>query len=145
MTIEPAGRGRPDVSFNFDHDPSSPRRVRQALEPLLRDDGDPIAPDVKLVASELVSNVVQHTVAGGTVEAWDPKPDVPFRLEVGDRDQGDPESRAATDRGGRGLGIVDQLADAWGVQHHPEGKTVWAEFDRTTRAAPHNDEDDGLP
>ena len=138
MTIPPEGRGQPDVSITFAHDPASPRRVRRALEPLLSDDDDPIAPDVNIVASELVSNVVQHTGGGGTVAAWDPKPDVPFRLEVGDRDDATIQSRAPSDRGGRGLGIVDQLADAWGVDHHSEGKTVWAEFDRTTRTPPHN-------
>ena len=106
------------------------------MEPLLSEDGDPIAPDVKIVASELVSNVVQHCAGGGTIEAWDPKPDVPFRLEVGDCDQTTLGSRAPTDQGGRGLDIVEQLADAWGVDHHPQGKTVWAEFDRTTRAPP---------
>ena len=30
--------------------------------------------------------------------------------------------------GGRGLGIVDAVADDWGVQVADNGKTVWAEL-----------------
>ena len=133
MTNEPASRGRPDLSFAFDHDASSPRRARRALDPLLNDDDDPIAADVEVVVSELVSNVVQHTSDGGTVEAWDPKPDVPFRIEVSDTDHASHAPHSANDEGGRGLRIVDHLADTWGVEQNSKGTTVWAEFDRNTR------------
>jgi len=40
----------------------------------------------------------------------------------------------ATDSGGRGLRIVDQLADAWGVETRPESKTVWFELATTNGA-----------
>ncbi len=34
---------------------------------------------------------------------------------------------------GRGLLLVDALADRWGTEpHHPVGKTVWAELDSRT-------------
>jgi hypothetical protein len=29
---------------------------------------------------------------------------------------------------GRGLFIVSHVVDGWGVEHHPEGTTVWATF-----------------
>jgi anti-sigma regulatory factor (Ser/Thr protein kinase) len=93
------------------------------------------------VASELVSNVVQHTEEGGIVEAWDPKPDVPFRLEVSDCDPSLPLSPGvATDEGGRGLHIVDDVAGEWGVIQRRGGKTVWAHFDRS---APDGQKPDG--
>lgn len=39
-------------------------------------------------------------------------------------------SEAAADaEGGRGLGLVDALAAAWGVEPHGGGKTVWFELD----------------
>ena len=118
--------------MDFGHEASAPRRVRKALEPLIATPGDPIADDVRVVASELVSNVVQHTDDGGTVRAWDPKPDVPFRLEVEDSDDATPQAATdASEQGGRGLHIVDDRTDAWGVEHTTPGKTVWAEFDRT--------------
>jgi anti-sigma regulatory factor (Ser/Thr protein kinase) len=122
---------RPDVSVEFGHDVVAPRQARHAIRPLLSDDEDPIAERVEAVTSELVSNVVQHTDDGGSVEAWDPKPDVPFRLEVSDTDATSPTPREADDRGGRGLSIVDQLSDRWGTAAKTSGKTVWAEFDRT--------------
>ena len=85
--------------------------------------------------ANLVSNVVQHTDDGGTVRAWDPKPDVPFRLEVEDADRGSPDSEETNNDGGKGLHIVDELSDEWGVDRSPRGKTVWAEFDRTKTSA----------
>lgn len=127
----------PDVRFEFDHEPGAPRQARRALDPLFNSDPeDPIAEAVRLTASELVSNVVQHTEDGGSMHAWDPKPNVPFRLEVRDHDHllhtrtDVPESDPLDDAGGRGLVIIDQVADDWGVDRTDEGKTVWAEFNR---------------
>jgi len=121
----------PDVSVDFDHDHDSPRKARAALLPLLSDPNDPIAANVELAASELVSNAVQHTSDGGTVRAWDPRPDIPFRLEVSDNATEFDASSSTSEHGGRGLSIVDELADEWGVQPNGEGKTIWAEFDRS--------------
>ena len=120
----------PDIEFDFDHSLESPRRARKALEPLFTDDADPISDAVELAASELVTNVVIHTADGGSMRAWDPKPDVPLRLEVEDLDDSRPEPRAPSDNGGRGLFIVDSVADAWGIQPTETGKFVWAEFNR---------------
>jgi len=120
----------PDVSIRFENDPGASREVRRALRALSTAD-DPIADDVAVVASELVSNVVQHTDYGGTAQAWDPKPDIPFRLEVTDASTQRLVPRDPTGGGGRGLHIVDELANRWGVNPSARGKTVWAEFDRT--------------
>ena len=121
----------PDVSVAFDNDVRSPGHVRRALAVLLDDPADPIADKVQLVASELVSNVVQHTTNGGLVQAWDPKPDIPFRLEVTDYNPTPPTPSSPRPVGGRGLILVEQLADEWGVAPTAGGKVVWAEFDRT--------------
>ena len=98
--------------------------------------GDPIAGDVEMVVSELVSNVVQHTNGGGTLRVWDPNPDVPLRVEIADGGNGVPRSiplSEATPSGGRGLRIVNDLSDNWGVEYGRHGKTVWVEFDRDAR------------
>jgi anti-sigma regulatory factor (Ser/Thr protein kinase) len=121
----------PDVRYEFKHEPNAPRRARQALHALFPDPNDPIADSVELAASELVSNVVQHTTDGGRVSAWDPRPDIPLRLEVEDYHRTHPVVRDVPDEsGGRGLAIVDNVADAWGVDATEEGKVVWAEFNR---------------
>ena len=126
-SVDPAGpeRPEPDVDLPFDHDPGAPRRARQALAPLFND-GDETAAEVTLVASELVSNVIQHTDDGGELRAWRGER---VRIEVSDGDPVVPQPREEpTVLGGRGLRIVAQLADAWGTAVEPQGKTVWAEF-----------------
>jgi len=121
------GQHDPDVSHQFANDPDAPREARQALLPLFPDDGA-MADDVTLVASELVSNVVQHTDAGGLMEAWS---NDPFVLSVTDFGAEMPSPEAEADeQGGRGLHIIDDLADDWGTTRHEHGKTVWATFDR---------------
>jgi hypothetical protein len=117
----------PDVAFEFSNDPTAPRAARVALGPLFPGDGE-FADDVSLVASELVSNVVLHTAEGGHMHAWDADP---LRLEVHDHDPTLPAPTGdATDNGGRGLDIVDGIADDWGARLDGEGKTMWAEFRR---------------
>lgn len=127
-------RRAPDVSVEFHKESTAPRRARKALQPLLDDPDDPISEAVETVTSELVSNVIQHTADGGTVKAWDPKPDQPFHLEVADDEACDPVSPdVPPQEGGRGLRIVEALADEWGVEHRGgKGKTVWADFNRPT-------------
>ncbi len=121
------GQHDPDVSHEFGNDPDAPRAARHALRPLFPDDGT-MADDVTLVASELVSNVVQHTDSGGLMEAWS---DDPFVLNVTDFGTTLRVPQAAADeQGGRGLHIVGDLADDWGTTPHEHGKTVWATFDR---------------
>ncbi|MET7903945.1 ATP-binding protein [Streptomyces sp. NPDC005355] len=49
-------------------------------------------------------------------------------MEVSDPREGRPGIAEATpdDESGRGLAIVDALAEAWGVRERIVGKTVWA-------------------
>ncbi|MET7899921.1 ATP-binding protein [Streptomyces sp. NPDC005355] len=100
----------------------------------------PVLDDVVLCASELVSNAVQHAdrpVIGG-VE--DRRISVGMRcwgafalfLEVGDYDRRMPTLAECPDRmalDGRGLFIVDQLADRlWWDRAAHGGKVVYARF-----------------
>jgi anti-sigma regulatory factor (Ser/Thr protein kinase) len=120
--------------FAFDHAEHAPRAGRLALRGFLADPDDPLADDVELAAAELITNVIRHTGAGGLLQAWDPKPDVPLRLEVSDSAHTAPqmvEEPGAS--GGFGLRILDSIADAWGVLPTSTGKVVWAEFDRSKR------------
>ena len=101
---------------------------------MLSGPADPIADDVRLPASELVTTVVKHTDDGGELRAWVPRPGVPLRPEVEDPDPALPDIPTEIPAmGGRGLRIVDQIADDWGVDQPLPGKVVWAEFDRNRR------------
>ncbi|MGI5144079.1 MULTISPECIES: SpoIIE family protein phosphatase [unclassified Streptomyces] len=80
----------------------------------------------EMIVSELVTNAVRY----GT-------PPLRLRLikdrtlacEVHDGNPLAPRLRHAKtiDEGGRGLFIIAQLAQNWGVRYSPDGKTVWAE------------------
>ena len=122
--------GEPNVRLEFDNDEAAPRQARQALASLFTGPDDPIADAVTLTASELVTNVVRHTDSAGVMQAWDPKPDVPLRLEVEDHERALPKVVSDPTIGGRGLSIVDNMADAWGVDPTVDGKVIWAEFNR---------------
>jgi len=88
--------------------------------------------DARVVVTELVSNVVRHA---RTELALDVELDV-----VGDRVRIDVVDHAADGEvavqggnatlglGGRGLRLVNQLSERWGVERHRDGKCVWAEW-----------------
>ena len=125
--------GNPDVRFEFDNDHEAPRRARQALAAIFTGLDDPIADAVTLAASELVTNVVRHTNSPGVMRVWDPKPASPLRLEVEDYDPALPAIATQPRDGGRGLSLVGEVADSWGVDPTTDGKLVWAEFNRPAR------------
>jgi len=76
--------------------------------------------------SELATNVVRHAKTPFEVVVYT---DGLVRIEVED---GSPESlnlKVASDEGGRGLTIVDQLCDRWDVHVARDRKCVWCERD----------------
>ena len=80
-----------------------------------------------LVVSELASNAVSHAQTPFTVDV---SLHDRVRIEVSDRDATLPEAGSASplDDHGRGLALVDALADRWGVEQRRGGKTVWCEL-----------------
>ena len=88
-------------------------------------------PQIGLVISELVTNVVRHTSCPTASVAVVVRGSA-VRIEVSDGDPGRPhvvEGKLPPGHGGLGLRIVDTMATRWGVDGHDHGKTVWAEFD----------------
>ncbi|MFC9340865.1 ATP-binding protein [Streptomyces sp. NPDC057020] len=104
--------------------------VRHALRELLRKWGGPGASDVaELLTSELVTNALIHTEHGAVVTATV----VPEQLRVEVRDfvpgiAPPPVPPADDGTHGRGLILVEALADSWGVENHGVGKVVWFEL-----------------
>ncbi|MFJ5549509.1 ATP-binding protein [Streptomyces sp. NPDC093225] len=107
--------------------------VRRALRELLREWGRPEAADVaELLTTELVTNALVHTDQGAEVTAR--LAGSRLRVEVLDHTAKRPEPLVPTaDDGthGRGLLLVQALADAWGVTARGTGKVVWFELGGT--------------
>lgn len=107
--------------------PASVTSARRFVQEHL--DGTPpeIADAVAVMTSELATNSVRHAESDFEV-AVDRTPDK-IRIAVTDRGAGLPIVRALEPDGlsGRGLYIVEQLADDWGVTPATGGdaKTVW--------------------
>ena len=83
---------------------------------------------VAVMTSELATNVIRHTASAYFVVTVD-RDDRNLEVSVTDRSPGNPAARSPepSETNGRGLQLVQNLADEWGVRHSPDGtsKTVW--------------------
>lgn len=86
---------------------------------------------VELLTSELVTNIILHAGVPGelTVRVLPSA----VRVQVRDREAALPRLQMTKElsESGRGLLLVDALADDWGVEPGRDGKTVWFEVGRT--------------
>ncbi|MGW1655323.1 ATP-binding protein [Streptomyces atratus] len=129
------------VQLEVGPDPAEVGRARRWARSRLvgsgiRDD-EPLAETLILLISELVTNAVVHTgcpavlrMLFGSAETAGTAGTV--RVEVADTSCRPPQQRhaAGEDTGGRGLELVDGLADRWGWQPEGAGKRIWCEVDR---------------
>ncbi|MER7731890.1 SpoIIE family protein phosphatase [Streptomyces erythrochromogenes] len=89
------------------------------------------ADEIELVADELIVNALMHTDGPAIVTLRIlAGHEHRLRVEVADRSSALPRRREAGESGvsGRGLMLVDRLADVWGVEPRGSGKCVWCEF-----------------
>ncbi|MEU8658069.1 ATP-binding protein [Actinoplanes philippinensis] len=134
LAVAEAEPGGPTVRVRLRPVPEACRQVRnlvvQACSAWHRSEATATA---TLVATELVANVVRHAhttmeftlgLRGGrlTMAVRDGSRLMPRALDP-----------AVTDAGGRGLRLVRELTDAWGVLPVTDGKVVWTQL--TTGAA----------
>ncbi|MFH9226985.1 SpoIIE family protein phosphatase [Streptomyces lydicus] len=87
--------------------------------------------EIELVADELITNALLHTDGEAVVNIRMPHSvERRLRLEVEDHSSSLPRRREPGEAGvsGRGLLLVDRLADVWGVEPRGGGKCVWCEF-----------------
>ncbi|MBC2875410.1 MULTISPECIES: ATP-binding protein [Streptomyces] len=112
--------------------PASPRSVATARafsRRLLAEWGlDALTDDTALLLSELVTNAIVHVPEGtGDVELSLSRTPAHLVARVTDRGGALPRcSLAAKDsENGRGMWLVEQIADRWGHDASPAGKTVW--------------------
>jgi len=153
-TLPRQGRGVERVTVDL-HDtphPASAARLqlRSALE-RWRLDAETVDSAV-LMVSELVGNAVRHTggevqvralvaeAAGAATASTPTGTAATLRVEVLDASQRPPIMRrtGADAEGGRGLVLVERLAERWGYDPGPlqRGKVVWFELCATQEPAP---------
>lgn len=122
------------------HSSVSVRQARSELASALyeRDVLGSAVDDAVLILSEFVTNALRHARAldSGTIRvSWELTGEGLLRIEVTDgggttRPSPKPYSMSVSAHAGRGLEIVDRLADRWGSQREEGGDeyTVWAEL-----------------
>lgn len=141
MTARP-GEVTPVPARQVPFTPASVADARGALSRDLRDAGLPgdLVDDAVLVLSEVLSNALRHArpLGSGRIEVrWQVEgPSVTLCVTdggaTGRPTPGRPPPGAT---GGRGLAIVAELADAWGVDREDDASTVWAVLQRPSGPA----------
>ncbi|MFI1223704.1 MULTISPECIES: SpoIIE family protein phosphatase [unclassified Streptomyces] len=126
---QPGGRLQQHVAQN---DPEALSSSRHMIRAAVRAWGaKDRADEIELAADELITNALMHTDGGAVVTirvlAGSERR---LRVDVEDRSSALPRRRDAGESGvsGRGLMLVDRLADVWGVESRGSGKCVWCEF-----------------
>ncbi|MFC4034257.1 SpoIIE family protein phosphatase [Streptomyces polygonati] len=114
-------------------DPGLIRGARDDIRALLHDwVSEDQLETAALLVSEVVTNVLVHTDEDATLIAQVTGLAGTRRLhvEVGDRSDDMPHRRSPGElaSSGRGLLLMEELADAWGVDPRGEGKSIWFEL-----------------
>ena len=112
--------------------PESLHKARQELRTALRRWSlESVADTAELLASELATNALLHAGGNATLTAAPVRhAGRSLRLEVTDTSPVTPHRRAAPEgsTSGRGMLLVEELAQAWGVEPRGTGKCVWCEI-----------------
>jgi anti-sigma regulatory factor (Ser/Thr protein kinase) len=134
--------------LHFPCDPRGPGIARVTLRAVLDTHGlAQLADRAELLASELATNSVRHTKGPASVRlqwlhpvlrvsVWDMSPDLPPMPGA------PPRPNAPHAEGGRGLLILDAVADRWGGcavgegAYGPGGKTIWFELNLPVPPSP---------
>jgi anti-sigma regulatory factor (Ser/Thr protein kinase) len=111
-------------------DPRSVAEARRAITAACQLAGFPAerCDQLVLLTSELVTNAVLYGRSSVRLTiSWS---DAGMRVEVGDDNTREPVVRSADPAAidGRGMSLVNELADNWGVAHDDHGKRVWFEM-----------------
>lgn len=120
------------VRTHLERDLASPRTARHFVEDALTQwECDQQVDVINLLVSELVTNAVVH--AGSAADVAVRLTDTTVRVSVADTGAGMPNRKdvGAEETSGRGVGLVDTLAAAWGIERLPVGKAIWFEVPRT--------------
>jgi anti-sigma regulatory factor (Ser/Thr protein kinase) len=128
MMTEPARRAFPGCADQV-------ARARQFVADELA--GCPVSDEAVLCVSELATNALTHTASGDggkfevIVQRW------LYLARVSVCDEGSQESPGARaldliSESGRGLGLVEMIADRWGQPGDGNGRVIWFEMSWAT-------------
>jgi anti-sigma regulatory factor (Ser/Thr protein kinase) len=120
----------PAVDETIDSTPRAPGTARRAVEELAPAIEDGVLRDAQLLVSELVTNSIKHSGCDDPIRLRIWTRSSGLKIEVADGgfgfDAGSVGPRDDTE-GGRGLLILETLADRWGVCRDA-GTRVWFEL-----------------
>ncbi len=102
-------------------------------EELARAGRSDLVETAELLVSEVVTNALLHAGTPVDLGAW--VSEAGLRVEIGDGGTSMPTLRhhATTAGTGRGLRLLHQMVERWGVRSHADGKTVWFELTSADR------------
>lgn len=125
-TLDPAGAPHEQVTVDLGPSIDSAGVARAVVREHLAGVPDDVVETACLLAGELVANVLLHVATPSRLIVT--RTPTQVRVEVSDHSPEPPAPRSTRlqDLTGRGLRIIDELAEAWGTIRHPgDGKTVW--------------------
>jgi PAS domain S-box-containing protein len=106
--------------------PSSAGEARRMVTRLLVERGrEDLGDTCRLLASEVVTNALVHTATPMEVCVQADDDGILVQVVDGSRHWPEPRSYGVTAHTGRGLTMLEEMSDAWGVLPAIGGKTVW--------------------
>ena len=113
---------------DFEAEPQSAPRARSFVLSKVGNQDEELAMRLSILVSELATNAILH--AGTVFKVIVLQDGERIRVSVHDLSPAPPvmKSFGQDQPTGRGLVIVDSMADKWGVESENNGKTVWFEL-----------------
>jgi len=129
-SVQAASVGSPAYSQSFPCEPATAGTSRRLVRQVLAVWGlDRIADRAELTVTELIANATRHTSCPEIRLVIRRLASAQVRLGVVDREPSRLPvlgSAADDDESGRGLFLVDKIADRWGYDLHGSGGRLWA-------------------
>jgi anti-sigma regulatory factor (Ser/Thr protein kinase) len=128
---------RPQHEFRLDDHETPPlSQVRAWIRAVLADLDPDLVADTELIVTELAANAFEHAQSPRLIRLDHRDTTGVVRVEVDDAAPDvlpKPGTSTLGEFRGRGLVLINSLGASWGVDRHPEHKTVWAEIPDPTR------------
>lgn len=130
QAIQATPHSRAVATLRVGTDENDVRECRRFLEHHCRawNCEDSVVADAFVVVSELVSNAIRHAQTPSEVRLRFDRGVLRIEVLDGVITMPQPRQPEGAEASGRGLMLIAALADAWGVDPHPDGKLVWAEI-----------------